>query len=133
MTDSKTRSRKDLLSWMGVLEMYGRDWDETFDNKASYFTQEFWYLLVNCMTNNWKGTPLSVSGACQQMKSGSNRTREERIRKAVTDGYLVKQRSEADQREAYVVPSEKLESMMIEHFERTLQNTLDILAHFERK
>lgn len=118
---------------MEVLEMYARDWDTTFDNRASYFTQEFWYLLVNCMINEWKGTPLSVSGACQQMKSGSNRTREERIRKAVADGYLIKKKSESDQREAYVVPSEKLEAMMIEHFERTLQNTLDTLHHIKEK
>lgn len=75
MADKKARSRTELLEWMEVLDMYGRDWDETFNNRASYFTQEFWYLLVNCMISNWRGTPLSVSGACQQMKSGSNRTR----------------------------------------------------------
>jgi len=61
--------------------------DKTFEHKASYFTQEFWYLLVRCMTHAWNGTPLTVSGACQQMKSGSNRTREDRVRKAVADGF----------------------------------------------
>lgn len=40
------------MLWMDALEMYGRDWDETFDNRASYFTQEFWYLLVNCMIHD---------------------------------------------------------------------------------
>lgn len=52
MAEVKRRSRKDLLLWMDALEMYGRDWDETFDNRASYFTQEFWYLLVNCMIHD---------------------------------------------------------------------------------
>ncbi len=121
------------MSWMDALEMYATDWDKTFDNRASYFTQEFWYLLVRCMINDWKGTPLSVSGACQQMKSGSNRTREERIRKVVADGYLIKRRSETDHREAYVVPSKKLEALMIAHFERTLQSTLDALRHINEK
>lgn len=120
MPDSKTRSRDDLLLWMDALEAYALDWDKTFEHKASYFTQEFWYLLVRCMINDWNGTPLSVSGACQQMKSGSNRTRESRIRKAVADGYLVKRQGESDRREAIVVPSKELETMMIGHFSRTL-------------
>jgi len=116
---------------MDALELYGRDWDETFNHKASYFTQEFWYLLVNCMINDWKGTPLSVSGACQHMKSGSNRTREERIRKAVLDGYLIKRRSDSDHREAFVVPSRKLEELMVAHFERTLKIITDTLHELE--
>jgi hypothetical protein len=116
---------------MDALEAYGRDWDETFEHRASYFTQEFWYLLVNCMINAWKGTPLSVSRACQQMKSGSNRTREVRIKKAGADGYLIKSRSESDQREAIVVPSEKLERLMIGHFDRTLKITIDTLSHLD--
>lgn len=117
---------------MEALELYVRDWDETFDYKANYFTQEFWYLLVNCMINDWKGTPLSVSGACQYMKSGSNRTREERIRKAVSDGYLIKRRSESDHRQAFVVPSKKLEEMMVAHFERTLKIVTDTLSELDQ-
>lgn len=125
--------RQRLLLWMDALEAYGRDWDETFDRRAGYFTQEFWYLLVNCLVNHWRGTPLSVSGACQQMKTGSNRTREARIQKAVADGYLVKQRSEQDHREAFVVPSPKLEALMISHFERTLSHTLETLRAIDPK
>ena len=120
--------KQNLLLWMDALEAYARDWDETFEHKPSYFTQEFWYLLVSCMVNQWRGTPLTVSGACQQMKTGSNRTREDRIRRAVADGYLVKRQSESDRREAIVVPSEKLENLMIGHFERTLRITRERLA-----
>lgn len=132
MSEVGTKSRKDLLLWMEVLERYGRDWDETFEHSASYFTQEFWYLLVNCMINAWKGTPLSVSRACQQMKTGSNRTREERVRRAVMDGYLIKRQSESDRREAIVVPSARLEEIMTGHFSRTLDITLDMLPKLDQ-
>jgi len=126
-TGLEHQERERILLWMDALEYYGRDWDKTFENKASYFTQEFWYLLVNCLVNHWNGTPLSVSGACQQMKTGSNRTREARIKKAVTDGYLLKEKSDKDHREAFVIPSPKLEALMVEHFERTLGKTQEIL------
>ena len=109
-----------LLLWAQLLEEYARDWDQTFENRPSYFTQEFWYLLVGSMVNNWKGTPLTVSAAAQYMKTGSSRTREERIKKAVVDGYLTKIKHEHDGREAYVVPTPKLEALMCAHLERTL-------------
>lgn len=128
---TKHRTRAEILQWMAALEAYGRDWDETFDHRASYFTQEFWYLLVSCMINDWSGTPLTVSGACQKMKSGSNRTREERIRKAVADGYLIKQRNETDHRESIVVPSERLKKLMVSHFERTLDITIKTISDLD--
>lgn len=118
-----------LLLWTQVLEEYARDWDATFENRPSYFTQEFWYLLVGCMVSNWQGTPLTVSAASQRMKTGSNRTREERIKKAVIDGYLTKIKHESDGREAYVVPTPKLEAIMREHLERTLTYTTEILKN----
>jgi hypothetical protein len=133
MTNQEMRSQKDLLLWMDALEAYAVDWDKTFEHKASYFTQEFWYLLVRCMINAWNGTPLTVSGACQQMKSGSNRTREGRIKKAVADGFLVKRQGESDRREAIVIPSEELENMMIGHFGRTLNIVSDCLRDLDRK
>ncbi len=133
MSDREMRSQKDLLLWMNALEAYALDWDKTFEHKASYFTQEFWYLLVRCMINAWNGTPLTVSGACQQMKSGSNRTREGRIKRAVDDGFLVKRQRQSDRREAIVVPSEKLEKMMIGHFSRTLNVVSDCLSELNRE
>lgn len=61
------------------------------------------------------------------MKSGSNRTREERIKKAVDDGFLVKERAGNDGRAALVRPTEKLEALMIGHLQRTRQIVLDAL------
>ncbi len=120
----KVHSHDELLIWMRLLEDYAKDWDLTFGYRPSYFTQEFWYLLVSCMVNNWKGSPLTVSAACQKMKTGSSRTREERIKKAVLDGFLEKQKSGVDGREAIVMPTEKLERMMCAHFSRTLDHAL---------
>jgi hypothetical protein len=126
-------TREQILLWTEVLELYARDWDETFESRPSYFTQEFWYLLVGCMVNNWRGTPLTVSAASQYMKTGSNRTREERIKKAVVDGYLTKIKQGTDGREAMVVPTPKLEAIMQAHLERTLAMTTatlqQILVH----
>jgi hypothetical protein len=111
---------EEIIAWAHALEAYARDWDETFDNRPGYFTQEFWYLLVGCMIANWRGRPMTMSQACQQMKSGSNRTREERIKRAVDDGFLVKERTGDDGRLALVRPTPKLEALMVGHLQRTL-------------
>lgn len=117
-----------LVAWAELLEAYARDWDETFEGRPSYFTQEFWYLLVGCMIANWSGRPMTVSAACQAMKSGSNRTREHRIKRAVDDGFLVKERTGDDGRATIVRPTPMLEERMREHLERTLAAFLDGLS-----
>jgi hypothetical protein len=114
-------SDDELIRWANALEIYARDWDRTFENRPNYFTQEFWYLLVGCLIAHWKGRPMTVGAACQIMKSGSNRTREERLKRAVDDGYLTKERAGDDGRAAIVRPTPKLEKLMREHFTRTLK------------
>lgn len=111
--------RTEIVAWAHALEAYARDWDETFERRPGYFTQEFWYLLVGCMIANWNGRPMTMSQACQAMKSGSNRTREERIKRAVDDGFLVKERAGDDGRAALVRPTPKLEALMVGHLQRT--------------
>lgn len=108
-----------IIAWAQALEAYARDWDDTFENRPGYFTQEFWYLLVGCLIANWRGRPMTMSQACQAMKSGSNRTREERIKKAVDDGFLTKERAGDDGRAALVRPTPKLEALMVGHLRRT--------------
>ncbi|WP_417621378.1 hypothetical protein [Parasphingorhabdus sp.] len=120
-------SDEQLIGWAQALENYARDWDTTFENRPNYFTQEFWYLLVGCMIAHWSGKPMSVGAACQSMKSGSNRTREERLKRAVNDGYLVKERTSDDGREAIVRPTPKLEQAMREHFQRTYRTVSEAL------
>jgi hypothetical protein len=117
-----------LLNWAEALEHYARDWDTTFENKPSYYTQEYWYLFINCLKGQWRGSPLTISQACQSMKTGSQRTREERIKKAVLDGYLEKHKHPEDGREIALLPSEKLQRVMIGHLTRTLKETLTLLS-----
>lgn len=117
-----------IVAWAQALEAYARDWDDTFGNRPGYFTQEFWYLLVGCLIANWRGRPMTMSQACQAMKSGSNRTREERIKKAVDDGFLTKERAGDDGRAALVRPTPKLEALMVGHLGRTREIVLAALA-----
>lgn len=121
-------SDEQLLAWARVLEAYARDWDTTFENRPAYFTQEFWYLLVGCMIAEWQGKPITVGAACQIMKSGSNRTREERIKRAVSDGYLIKERTGEDRRAAIVRPTPKLAQAMRGHFARTYFEAMAALS-----
>ncbi|WOR16401.1 hypothetical protein RYZ27_06940 [Hyphomonas sp. FCG-A18] len=122
------RDRKELTDWMDALEFYARDWDDTFGAQTNYFTQEFWYMLIGCVRAHWDGSPLTVSQLAQRMKSGSNRTREERIKRAVDDGYLVKVRDDQDGRAAYVRPTPELEQMVVDHLRRTLDRVQAFLS-----
>ncbi len=124
--DSKVDQQ--IVAWAQALEAYARDWDDTFENRPGYFTQEFWYLLVGCLIANWRGRPMTMSQACQAMKSGSNRTREERIKKAVDDGFLTKERAGDDGRAALVRPTPKLEALMVGHLRRTREIVSAALA-----
>ena len=69
-------------------------------------------MLIGCVRAHWADQPLTVSQLAQSMKSGSNRTREERIKRAVDDGYLFKERDEQDGRASYVRPTPELEQMV---------------------
>lgn len=109
-----------LADWTEFLEDYARDWDRAFEGQPHYFTQEYWYLFVACLRSYWRGAPITVSAACQAMKTGSNRTREERINRAVGDGFLVKTKTGDDRRVTVLLPSERLEALLRGHFERTL-------------
>lgn len=120
-------ARQELVAWMDALEFYARDWDETFGGRPSYFTQEFWYLLVGCLRADWAGHPLTVSQVAHSMKSGSNRTREERIKRAVDDGYLIKERAKEDGRAAIVRPTPRLETLIVGHLQRTMTRTREKL------
>ncbi|OLF81414.1 hypothetical protein AWH62_01720 [Maricaulis sp. W15] len=118
--DRNTMNVDALADWSEFLEDYARDWDRAFDGQPHYFTQEFWYLFVACLRSHWRGTPITVSAACQAMKTGSNRTREERINRAVSDGFLTKAKTGEDRRTTVLVPSERLEALLRGHLERTL-------------
>lgn len=116
-----------LTQWHDALDFYAHDWDKTFDFRGTYYTQEFWYLLVDCVINYWRGSPLTVGNAIEKMKAGSKRTRDERIKKAEIDGLLERYKHANDRRETFLIPSHKLQQKIHEHLLRTLQNTLGTL------
>lgn len=126
------RDTKTLMVWGRVLEGYAVDWDQTFGHRApDYFTQEYWYLFVRCTFAMLRGEPLTVTAASQSMKSGSNRTRESRIQRAVLDGYLRKERSQSDAREVLLLPTDALKEMILGHLDRTLSIALEQLKGIE--
>lgn len=130
--EEKTVPEECLIQWMGALEAYARDWDKVFDGHPHYFTQEYWYLFVGVVTSAWQGRPLTINAACQMMKTGSARTREDRLKKAVQDGYLLKERSESDRRTTYVLPSPMLEDLIRGHLERTYRQTAEAFVPYLR-
>ena len=73
-----------------------------------------------------EGRAAHQSDACQSMRTGSSRTKEKRVSLAVTRGMLVKQKSSSDLRSTHVLASATLEELMIGHFERALQELLEL-------
>ena len=124
-------SNKPLIEWAEALEAYARDWDATFGKKSQYFTQEYWYLLVVCVRAYWEGHELSMSQMMSEMLTGSPRTREKRIQRAISDGYLITKRSQTDRRLIIVEPSPHLEELVKGHLERTLEIVREKLTHLQ--
>lgn len=118
--DGGATMNEDILNWARVLDDYARDWDATFRNRPDYFTREFWDLLVGCMVAHAQGQPMTIGAAIQAMKAGSSRTREDRIKRAVDDGFLVKEKKPGDGRSSTIRPTPLLEERICAHLERTL-------------
>ena len=102
---------------------YTNDWNTTF-NKL-FHTEEYWHPFVHSLLGLWKDQPLTMSNACQSMRTGSSRTKEKRVSLAVTRGMLMKQKSPSDLRITHVLASGRLEKLLIGHFERTLGDLLN--------
>ena len=117
-----------LLPWAEFLVDYTNDWNTTF--KKLFHTEEYWYAFVHSLLGFWKGRPLTMSEACQSMRTGSSRTKEKRVSLAVTRGMLIKQKSASDLRTTHVLASTILEELLIGHFERTLQELLELTQGF---
>ena len=89
-----------------------------------FHTEEYWYTFVHSLLGIWKGQPLTMSDACQSMRTGSSRTKEKRVSLAVTRGMLIKHKSSSDLRITHVSASGTLEKRLVGHFERTLGDLL---------
>jgi hypothetical protein len=120
-----------IMIWAEAHLACTQDFDRTFRNRSKYFIQEFGYLLTGCYLADLRGSPLTVGAACQIMKSGSARTREARINRAVDDGYLVKERASDDGRAALLKPTDALKRLLMEHFSRTHQIIVEAIDKLE--
>ena len=114
-----------LLPWAEFLVDYTNDWNATFNNR--FHTEEYWYPFVHCLRADWAGRPLTMGEACQAMRTGSNRTRENRIAVAITRNLLEKKKSRSDMRTTLVLPTALLEERLVGHFSRTLLQLLELL------
>lgn len=117
-----------ILAWAKFLDDYARDWYDIFGDERGSFHSEFWFLLVGCTLAYWRGRPMTVSTACQTMKTGSSSTRESRLKQAVEQGYLRKEKAGADGRSAIVLPTARLEEMMRQQFQRSMDQARSALA-----
>jgi len=114
-----------LMGWAEFLIGYTDDWNATFDNR--FHTEEYWYPFVHCLRGHWAGAPLTVTRACEVMRTGSHRTRETRIAIAEGRGMLTKRRSESDLRSTLILPTPALEAALVGHFRRTLGQLASLL------
>ena len=118
-TTGDTLNRTHLLPWAEFLVEYTDDWNATFDNR--FHTEEYWHPFVHCLLAFWAARPLTIGEACQTMRTGSNRTRESRIAIAMMRDLLVKRKTDTDLRTLLVLPAPELESCLVAHFDRTLE------------
>ena len=107
-----------LVPWAEFLVGYTDDWNATFSNR--FHTEEYWHPFVHCLLASWADQPLTMGEACQAMRTGSNRTRENRIVIAITRKLLARQKSDTDMRTTLVLPTPALERHLVGHFGRTL-------------
>ena len=107
-----------LVPWAEFLVTYTDDWNATFSNR--FHTEEYWHPFVHCLLASWADQPLTMGEACQAMRTGSNRTRENRIVIAITRKLLARQKSVTDMRTTLVLPTPALERHLVGHFGRTL-------------
>ena len=103
---------------------YTNDWNTTF--KMLFHTKEYWYAFVLSLLGTWNGQPLTMSKACQSERTGSSRTKEKRVLLAVTRGTLIQQKSSSNLRTMHQLASATLEELLIGHFERSLQEPLEL-------
>ena len=70
------------------MENYGQSWLD--DIGKDYFSQEYWYLFTITLAYHWRQAPLSISEACDSMKTGSSKTRESRLKKLIAEHLFIK-------------------------------------------
>ncbi len=111
-------SRSALLIWTRCMEDYGRFWQEDIGWKL--FSQEYWYLFVNALAYHWRGDPLNIETACNSMRTGSPKTKGNRLRKLYQDDWFSKLKDSADMRHTYIRPTDMMLRLGKAHLARSL-------------
>ena len=88
--------RETLIKWIAYMDHSGQRWLD--DIGKDHFSQEYWHLFtvalvshVHSLLGSWKSQPLTMSEACQSVRTGSSRTKEKRVSLAVSRDTLIKQ------------------------------------------
>ena len=101
--NSHELDKRYLLPWAEFLVDYSNGWNTTF--KKLFHTEEYWHAFVLSLLGSWKGQPLTMSEACQSMRTGSSRTKEKRVSLAVARGILIRQESSSNLRTMHPLAS----------------------------
>ena len=118
-------SRETLQAWMQYMEDYGAAW--LADTGKEFYSQEYWYLVAMTLVRHWRGAPLSVSDACRSMKTGSSKTRENRIKKVIAEHWCIKIKDRADLRRTYLEPTQDMLLLGGQHFRASLDRAVRFL------
>ncbi|MCY4362753.1 MAG: hypothetical protein OXE42_11300 [Gammaproteobacteria bacterium] len=119
-------NREILTKWIGCMENYGQSWLD--DIGKDYFSQEYWYLFTITLAYHWRQAPLSISEACDSMKTGSSKTRENRLKKLIAEHLFIKIKNQTDLRRTYLEPAAEMLLGGRKHFGNSLEQAIQFLA-----
>jgi hypothetical protein len=120
----------DIENWMKLLISYAEDWDATFrTERGIYFTQEYWYLFIECVRADADNKALPRKDALRMMRvSLGEDAKLERIQRAIDDKWLIGEQSTADKRVWLLRPTDKLRKAMNGHLARTLDEARRVVG-----
>lgn len=118
--------RKTLQAWMQHMEDYGQAWLD--DTGREFYSQEYWYLVTMTLVCHWRRKPLNVSDAYRSMKTGSSKTRQNRLGKIIAEHWCIKVKDQTDLRRTYLKPTEDMLLLGREHFRSSLGGAVRLLA-----
>ena len=107
-----------LLPWAEFLIAYTDHWNATFHNR--FPTEEYWYLFSHTLRAHWREKPLTMRETCEQMKTGTIRTRESKIHRAIASNFIERSKRDEDMRSTVLNITPRLESRLSSHFCATL-------------
>ena len=117
--------REILQAWMQYMEDYGAAW--LADTGKEFYSQEYWYLVTMTLVRHWQRNPLNISDAYQSMKTGSSKTRENRLKKVIAEHWCIKIKDQTDLRRTHLEPTEDMLLLGRRHFRSSLGGAVRFL------